>query len=130
MGSRLRYMLRAFEDTATWTTTKIGTIRVLAVDTTEHVRRQRPRIYSRELVNIAFEQRYCRISNLVEASVAGRQVASRYLKAITSIGVLREQAFGRKKLFVHPKPMTLLNHDRNGFDPYFNEVRDCTVGTS
>ncbi len=117
--SWLFYMLRAVEDTAVWTVAKIGAIRALATHTADHVRRRLPKIYSRELVDIVFEQPYCRIANLVEAGVAERQAASRYLKALASIGVLREQTFGREKLFVHPKLMTLLTHDLNGFEPYF-----------
>lgn len=64
------------------------------------------------------EQPYCRIANLVEAKIAGRQAASRYLKALVAIGVLREQAFGKEKLFVHPKLMTLLTRDSNAFQSY------------
>jgi Fic family protein len=116
--SWLLYMLRAVEDTAVWTVAKIGAIRALAAHTADHVRRLLPKIYSRELVDIVFEQPYCRIANLVEAGVAERQAASRYLKALASIGVLREQTFGRERLFVHPKLMTLLTHDVNGFEPY------------
>lgn len=114
----LLYMLRAVEDTAAWTTTKIGAVRALASGTTEYVRRSLPKIYSRELVDIIFEQPYCRIANLVEAGIAGRQAASRHLKALVSIGVLHEQTFGKEKLFVHPKLMTLLTHDGNAFEPY------------
>lgn len=114
----LLYMLRAVGDTAAWTTAKIGAIRALADHTTDHVRRKLSRIYSRELVDLIFEQPYCRIANLVEAGIAGRQAASRYLKALASVGVLREQTFGREKLFVHPKLMVLLTRDGNRFDPY------------
>lgn len=114
----LLYMLRAVGETAAWTTAKIGAVRKLAADTTEHVRRKLPKIYSRELVDVIFEQPYCRIANLVETKIAGRQAASRYLKALASIGVLREQAFGKEKLFVHPKLMTLLTRDSNAFESY------------
>jgi len=114
----LLYMLRAVEDTAAWTTAKIGAIRALAAHTTDYVRRQLPKIYSRELVDIVFEQPYCRIANLVEARIAERQAASRYLKALALAGVLREQSFGREKIFVHPKLMTLLTRDDNNFEPY------------
>jgi len=114
----LLYMLRAVEETAIWTTAKIGAVRKLAADTTEYVRVKLPKIYSWELVDVIFEQPYCRIANLVEARIAGRQAASRYLKALVSIGVLRDQAFGREKLFVHPKLMTLLTRDSNAFQPY------------
>jgi len=114
----LLYMLRGVEETAAWTTGKIGAIRRLAADTAAHVRRRLPKIYSRELVDLIFEQPYCRIANLVEAGIAGRQAASRYLKALAVAGVLREQAFGKEKLFVHPKLMSLLTRDGNAFEPY------------
>ncbi len=35
-----------------------------------------------------------------------------------SIGVLSEQTFGKEKLFVHPKLMTLLTRDSNVFASY------------
>ena len=112
------YMLRGVEETALWTTVKIAAVRRLSDDTTRHVRARLPKIYSRELVDVIFEQPYCRISNLVQAGIAGRQAASRHLKALVSIGVLREQAFGKEKLFVHPKLMSLLTRDRHEFEPY------------
>jgi len=114
----LLYMLRAVEDTAGWTTAKIGAVRKLAGGTAEYVRAKLPKIYSRELVDVIFEQPYCRIANLVEAGIAGRQAASRYLKALAAMGVLREQAFGKEKLFVHPKLMTLLTRDSNAIQSY------------
>ena len=114
----LIYILKGVEETATWTTAKIGAVRRLAIDTTEFVRRKLPKIYSRELVDVIFEQPYCRIANLVEAKIAGRQAASRYLKALAGAGVLDERAVGKEKLFVHPKLMTLLTRDSNTFKPY------------
>lgn len=114
----LLYMLRAVEDTATWTTRKIGAIRELVTDTADYVRQELPKIYSRELVEVVFEQPYCRIANLVDAKIAARQAASRYLKALVSIGVLREQAFGKERLFVHPKLMNLLTRDSKTTGPY------------
>jgi len=119
----LLYMLRAVEDTAVWTTAKIDAIRSLANDTADHVRTKLAKIYSRELVDVIFEQPYCRITNLVQAGIAGRQAASRYLKALVSIGVLNEQPFGKEKLFVHPKLMTLLSRDSNTFASYRDSQR-------
>jgi Fic family protein len=112
------YMLRAVAETAAWTTAKIGAIRRLSAATADHVRHAVPKIYSRELVDLIFEQPYCRIANIVEAGIAGRQAASRYLKALVRAGVLREQAFGKEKLFVHPKLMSLLTRDGHTFEPY------------
>ncbi len=112
------YMLSAVAETAQWTTAKIAAIRALAEHTTSYVRQQLPAIYSRELVDVIFEQPYCRIHNLDERGIAKRQTASRYLKALVDIGVLREMTFGKEKLFIHPKLMLLLTKDSNEFGLY------------
>jgi len=112
------FMLKAVEETSRWTTAKIGGIRALAEHTTAHVRQTLPKIYSRELVDVIFEQPYCRISDLVTKEVAKRQAASRYLKELVAIGVLREVAVGKEKLFIHPKLMQLLSWDGNEFVEY------------
>lgn len=112
------FMLQAVEETSRWTTAKVAAIRSLADHTTEHVRTRLPRIYSRELVDVIFEQPYCRITNLVEKDIAKRQAASRYLKDLVNLGVLREMQYGKEKLFIHPKLMQLLTRDSNAFVPY------------
>ncbi len=58
------------------------------------------------------------ITNLVQARIAERQAASRYLKALGSIDVLCEQTFDKEKRFVHPKLMKLLTRDSNLFASY------------
>lgn len=112
------YMLKAVEQTSEWTTQKITAIRALAEHTTAYVRHVCPKIYSRELVDVIFEQPYCRISDLVTKGVAGRQSASRYLKELSDKHILREMTAGREKLFIHPKLMLLLSRDTHQFEPY------------
>ena len=112
------FMLQAVAATARWTTEKIAAIRALAEHTTTYVRQRLPKIYSRELVDVVFEQPYCRINNLVGKGVAQRQAASRYLKDLVAIGVLREVQVGKEKLFFHPKLMQLLGRDKNTFVRY------------
>jgi Fic family protein len=113
----LLYMIEGVRETATWTRDKIGAIRELSHATAEYARRQLPKIYSRELIDVLFAQPYCRIANLVEASVAKRQTAARYLKAMVEIGVLQERKVGREKIFVHPRLMDLLTKEQNTFHP-------------
>jgi Fic family protein len=114
----LLFVIDAVEETSRWTVAKIEAIRRLADETIEYVRDQRPKIYSHELINLIFELPYCRIQNVVEANLAGRQAASRYLKELVQLGVLDEKPFGREKLFVHPKFLRLLTRDSNDFEPY------------
>ena len=114
----LLFMLEGVEHTASWTTAKINAIRRLEEHTAEVVREEAPKIYSRELVDVIFQQPYCRISNLEAAGIAKRQTASKYLKALAGLGILEEQQSGREKLFIHPKLMRLLTEDTNEFKPY------------
>lgn len=114
----LLYMLKAVEETAHWTTAKIAAIRALEEHTGAYVRDRLPKIYTRELVEVIFEQPYCRIGNLVECKIAQRQSASRYLKELVAIGVLREIQAGKEKVFIHPRLMRLLSQDSNAFAPY------------
>jgi Fic family protein len=86
----------------------IKAIRELLRRATAHVREHAPSLYSRELVELAFEQPYSRIGNVVDARIAKRQTASVYLKVLCDIGVLREVKAGREKLFIHPNLMKLL----------------------
>ena len=114
----LIFMLRGVAETATWTTRKINAIRRLSEDTVDFVRARLPKVYSRELVEVIFEQPYCRISDVVEAGVVGRQAAARYLKALASIGVFREKKVGRELLFIHSRLLDLLSSDTHQVSPY------------
>ena len=112
------FMLQGVQETASWTVAKIAAIRRLQAITGEYVRRSAPKAYSHELVNLIFELPYCRINNLTERKIAGRQTASVYLKELVKVGVLEEQSVGREKLFIHPKLMGLLTREPNEFAPY------------
>jgi Fic family protein len=112
------YMLQGVEETAVWTTAKIGAIRALSSHTSEYVRKKLPKIYSHELINLIFELPYCRIANVTAAGIAKRQTASVYLKQLSDIGLLEERTVGKERLFIHPKLMRLLTRDGNSFELY------------
>ncbi len=112
------YMLKGVEDTASWTTQKIKSVRTLIEHTSEFIRTCLPKIASHELVQVIFEQPYCRIGNLVERDIAKRQTASTYLKQLCEIGVLKEIQSGKEKLFVHPKLIKLITEDEHNFKEY------------
>lgn len=114
----LLYMIEGVEQTSNWTRAKIEAIRHLLEHTSQYARDRLGRVYSYELVSLIFELPYCRIQNVVEAGIAGRQAASRSLKALVDAGILRELTVGREKLFLHPKLLELLTRDENQFEPY------------
>ncbi len=112
------YMLKGVEQTASWTTQKIAAVRQLMENTGDYIRQALPKIYSHELVQVIFEQPYCRIANLVDRDIAKRQTASVYLKQLAEIGVLNELQVGKEKLFVHPKLIQLMKLDNNEITLY------------
>lgn len=70
-------------------------------------------IYSHELIQVIFEQPYCRIGNLVDKGIAKRQTASVYLKQLVEVGVLQEKTAGNEKLFLNPRLLQLMSNDSN-----------------
>jgi len=112
------YMLRAVAETARWTTTKIRAMRTLLRTAAIAVRTGAPKIYSRELVELIFEQPYCRISSLVDAGLAKRQTASVYLAKLVELGLLTAIQSGREKLFVHRTLLDLLASDSAAVPAY------------
>lgn len=112
-SSWILFILDGVEETCTWTTDKIKSIRELMEHTAEHVQKTLPKTYTWELVELLFRQPYCRISNLVDVGIAKRQTASTYLKQLCDLGVLREIKSGRENIFVHPKYIELLTGEEN-----------------
>jgi len=104
----LLFMLDGVCETATWTLHKIKAIRDLESGTADRIRSVLPKIYSRELSHVIHAQPYCRIENIVQAGLAKRQTASRYLKRLTEVGILEERKVGREKLFINRRLMDIL----------------------
>ena len=114
----LVYIIRGIEETALWTVRKIDAIRQLMDNLTAYLRRDHPKLYDRDLVDVVFEQPYCRISNLVERDLGTRQRASRTLHSLVNAGVLKEERKGQEKLFVHPQLLALVTSESNDVRPY------------
>jgi Fic family protein len=102
------YILKGVEETALWTTGRIGAIRRLFDETVILCRERTPKIYSKELVELIFRQPYCKISFLADAGIAKRQSASAYLKELEKIGILRGEKLGRETIYKHPALIDIL----------------------
>lgn len=124
------YMLDGVENTARWTTSKIGAVHDLIDATVAYVRDAAPKIYKRELIDAIFTQPYSRIHNVVERGLGHRGKVSRNLKLLAALGVLREVKVGREKLFLNVRYATLLGSDENAFEPFpaANAPKDMRAG--
>lgn len=97
------YMLDAVELTAIDTSAKIKKIKKLLDDTIIEAKEKAPKIYTKELIELIFHQVYCSINFLVENKIALRKTASKYLKALAAIGVLREEKVGKEIVYINER---------------------------
>ncbi len=97
------YMLEAIEKTAHKTLQTIQRIFLAQKETAEIMKLQVPEIYSKELVELLYEQPYCKIKILVNRGLGNRQTAAKYLDKLCSIGVLHAIKKGRENYYINNK---------------------------
>ena len=85
------YMLNGIEETAKDTIERINQIHSLMSDTVDIVKAKSPKIYSKELVELIFENPYSQIDHVVKGLGVERKAPSRYLKSLEKVGVLKSQ---------------------------------------
>ncbi len=82
----------------------------------EHCLKTLRGVHSKELMDVLFQQPYCRINNLVDAGIAKRQTASVYLRALSAAGVLKEIKAGKEKIFLNTRFLQSLTRDPPDFE--------------
>lgn len=102
------FMLNAVEQTAQWTRQRIHEIRNLQTELADLVKDHSPTTYRHELIELIFENPYCRIENVVAKDLASRQTASNWLNALVQQDILRSVTVGRTKLFINYRFFDLL----------------------
>lgn len=102
------FILRGIAASAIETAAQLKTTETLINHTHDFIAQKLPRIYSPDLMQVLFSEPHVRIHNLVEQGIARRQTASVYLKQLCAIGVLAEVPYGKEKLFVHKKLLSVL----------------------
>ena len=95
------YMLKAVEETSKSTMRQIMLIRNQLLITLERVKKSNPKIYSKELVELLFEQPYSKIEYVVDRLKVERKTASRYLHALEASGIVGSKKIGRETIFIN-----------------------------
>jgi len=104
------YMLKAVEETANYTIEKINRINNQLEKTIEKVKEEAPKIYRKELIELLFEQPYSKIEFVVDKLKVERKAASRYLKNLEDIGILKSEKIGRENLYLNKELIEILKH--------------------
>ncbi len=104
----LLFILKGIEITATETIQKIKMIKILMDKKIEHVKEKIPKIYSKELVELLFENPYCKVEFLVHGLGIERKTASVYLHKLSGVGLLEIRKIGRENIFINNDLMEIL----------------------
>ncbi len=107
-GEWVLYILKAVEETSNKTVQKINSIKNLLDSTIEVVKEKAPKVYRKELIELLFEQPYSKIDYVVEKIGVERKAASRYLKELEKIGVLKSIQIGRQVVYVNEELIEIL----------------------
>ncbi len=102
------YILDTVQHTSNDTIRTIKSIRSLMDNMIITVKNKRPKIYSKELVEVLFHQPYCRISALEDNLKITRFTASKYLQELEEIGLLKGEKVGRDMLYINKPLFSLL----------------------
>ncbi|WP_130864901.1 Fic family protein [Acidipropionibacterium timonense] len=104
------FMLRAVESTATWTFDIVESTDVMRSDMESRLRTLNASLPAPELSRMLFSQPYLRIGNVVDAGLARRQTASRWLTEIADAGLIIKEKMGRSVLFINSDLLRTLFH--------------------
>jgi Fic family protein len=102
------YILEGVEQTSKKALEKIRSIRDLLELTLEKVKENCPKLYSKELVEIIFENPYSKIDFLVNKLNINRKTASKYLKELEDHGFLSHLKIGKEMLYINDALMKIL----------------------
>ena len=97
------YMLDGVEQTSLDTISLVNDISTLMNQTKHEIKEKLPKIHSKDLIEILFYHPYTKIDFLVDGLGLHRETASKYLKEIESIGILKSIKIGRGKYFINVK---------------------------
>jgi len=106
------YILDAVEKTSQQSISKITRIKEELGKTIETAKKKLSSyVYSKELIELIFEQPYCKIQFLVKKKIAKRQTAAQYLEELVKIGVMKKEKFGKENLYLNKNLYNVLRED-------------------
>ena len=105
------YMLDAVKHTAEITLDKVNLIYNSYLAAIEKVKTEAPEIYTHELIEVIYNQPYCKIAILEEKKIASRNTASKYLRKLEELGILVSEQVGRETLYKNLALLKILSSE-------------------
>jgi Fic family protein len=95
------YILKGVEITAEATINQVTEINTLFEQTKEKAKKEIPKIYSKELIELLFEHPYSKSEYLENRLSISRITAAKYLKALENIGILQSKKVWKETLYIN-----------------------------
>ena len=102
------YVLKGVESISNDTITQVRKINKLFEETKDIVQKKLPKIYSKELIELLFEQPYCKSEYLENRLKISRITAAKYLKELEKIEILKSKKVWKETLYINTKLFDLL----------------------
>ena len=102
------FILKGVEKVSNETTHQIQEINKLFQKTSDKIKRELPKSFNKELLELLFEQPYCKIDFVVERLNISRITASKYLKELKRIKVLESKQVWKETLYINSQLFDLL----------------------
>ena len=102
------FILKALEETSKQTANQIRSINKLFLALLDKIKADASKLYNKELLELLFEQPYCKIEFVVDRLNVSRVTASKYLNGLEQIGVLKSKKIWKETLYINVELFELL----------------------
>ena len=106
----IRYMLDMVETTAIKGLERLESIVQLMDTTGQEIKEKRPKVYSKDLVEVIFKLPYTKRQNLINADLGTPKTVGNYLIALEEAGFLKSIKVGKEKLYLNLPLMNILEN--------------------
>ncbi len=106
----IRFMLAGIEATSSWTLSLIEATDELRATMEQKIRAHGASLPAASLARLLFSQPYLRIENVVDAGLAQRQTAAKWLSALAEAELISKEKIGRNVVFINTQLLNTLFH--------------------
>lgn len=105
------YMLDMVEQTSKAAFDRLDKIVRLMERTGESIKKQLPKVYSKELIEVLFRLPYTKRQDLINLQLGTPKTVGGYLKQLEESGYLRSEKMGRERLYLNIELMKILEEN-------------------
>jgi len=105
----IMYMLDMIEVTSINVVKKLESILQLMTEIEMKIKKHKPKLYNKELLEIIFKLPYTKRKNLIDAKLGTSKTVGNYLNQLEEIGVLKSKKVGKEKLYINFELMRVLD---------------------